>query len=245
MNTHLPLSLWFEAIWHVCGQKNGASALGIQRVLGLGSYRTAWNMLQRLRRAMVRPGRDRLTGTVEADEIFIGGPRPGKRGRGAAGKALVLVVVEDKAPAMGRIRLARVANASADSLLPALAAMVETGAEVRTDDWKAYGGLGRLGYDRRIVHHSPETGENLLPLVNRVAALLKRWLMGTHQGAVAHTHLDYYLDEFTFRFNRRTSGSRGLLFYRLITYAIELEPVAAKTFIGGSHQPIPQDVGGT
>ena len=233
MDTHLPLRSWFEALWHVTSQKYGASALGLQRVLGLGSYRTAWNLLHKLRRAMVRPGRDRLAGVVEVDETFIGGPRSGKRGRGAAGKALVLIAAQEAPEGIGRIRLARVADASAQSLEPAVAQAVQPGTHVRTDDWKGYNGLERLGYPREIVRPSVETGDNLLPLVNRVASLLKRWLLGTHQGAVAHTHLDYYLDEFTFRFNRRTSASRGLLFYRLISQAVELDPVLTKTLIGG------------
>lgn len=115
-DTHLPLRLWFEALWHVTSQKSGASALGLQRVLGLGSYRTAWNLLHKLRRAMVRPGRERLQGIVEVDEIFIGGPRPGKRGRGAQGKVLVVVAAQQAAKGIGRIRLTRVADASARSL---------------------------------------------------------------------------------------------------------------------------------
>ena len=230
-DTHLPLRLWFEALWHVTSQKSGASALGLQRVLGLGSYRTAWNLLHKLRRAMVRPGRDRLQGVVEVDEIFIGGPRPGKRGRGAQGKVLVVVAAQQAAKGIGRIRLTRVANASASSLEPAITAAIELGSQVRTDDWRGYSGLDRLGYRRQIVRSSADVGENLLPLANRVASLLKRWLLGTHQGAVSATHLDYYLDEYTFRFNRRTSGSRGLLFLRLIQQAIDLSPVPAKELL--------------
>ena len=103
------------------GQKGGASALGLQRVLGLGSYRTGWSLLHKLRRAMVRPGRDRLQGVVEVDEIFIGGPRPGKRGRGAQGKALVVIAAQQAAKGIGRIRLTRVAHASASSLEAAIA----------------------------------------------------------------------------------------------------------------------------
>ena len=232
-DTHLPLRLWFEALWHVTSQKGGASALGLQRVLGLGSYRTAWNLLHKLRRAMVRPGRDRLQGVVEVDEIFIGGPRPGKRGRGAQGKVLVVVAAQQAAKGIGRIRLTRVVDASARSLEPAITAAIEVGSQVRTDDWRGYSGLDRLGYRRQIVRSSAEVGENLLPLTNRVASLLKRWLLGTHQGAVSAEHLDYYLDEYTFRFNRRTSGSRGLLFLRLMQQAVDLSPVPAKDILGG------------
>ncbi len=231
--THLPLRVWFEALWHVTSQKSGTSALGLQRVLGLGRYRTAWNLLHKLRRAMVRPGRDRLQGVIEVDEIFIGGPRPGKRGRGAQGKVLVVVAAQQAAKGIGRIRLTRVADASASSLEPAIIAAIEHGSQVRTDDWRGYSGLERLGYRRQIARSGAEVGENLLPLANRVASLLKRWLLGTHQGAVSATHLDYYLDEYTFRFNRRTSRSRGLLFLRLIQQAVDLSPVPAKEILGG------------
>jgi transposase-like protein len=224
-DTHKPLRLWFEAMWYVTNQKSGVSALGLQRVLGLGSYHTAWNWLHKLRRAMVRPSRDRLDGVVEVDEIFIGGERPGKRGRGAAGKTLVVVAAQEGEKGIGRIRMRCVVDAAGESLDPAVWAMVEPGSVVRTDAWRGYNGLTELGYQHNIVRKDPDLGNNLLPLANRVASLLKRWLLGTHQGAVQHSHLEYYLDEFTFRFNRRTSKSRGLLFYRLLSQAVDLGPV--------------------
>jgi transposase-like protein len=231
--THKPLRLWFEAIWDVTNQKSGASALGLQRVLGLGSYRTAWNWLHKLRRAMVRPGRDRLNGVVEVDEAFIGGPRPGKRGRGAAGKSLVMIAAEADGKKIGRIRMVRVADAAAANLLPALKHSIEPGTLVQTDGWKAYGGLKDLGYGHEVIHPAADLGENLLPRVNLTVSLLKRWLLGTHQGAVGPQHLDYYLDEFTFRFNGRTSSSRGLLFYRLLQQAVALQPVKGTDLVGG------------
>ena len=224
-DTHKPLRLWFEAMWYVTSQKSGVSALGLQRVLGLGSYHTAWNWLHKLRRAMVRPGRDRLTGLVEVDEIFIGGEHSGKGGRGAGGKALVIIAAQEDGKRIGRIRLRRVADAAGKSLEPAVWEMVEPGSTVRTDGWGGYNGLTELGYRHHVVQKDAKLGDNLLPLVNMVASLLKRWLLGTHQGAVQHSHLDYYLDEYTFRFNRRASQSRGLLFYRLLTQAIDLGPV--------------------
>lgn len=233
-DTHLPLSLWFQAMWYVVNQKSGASALGVQRVLGLGSYRTAWNWLHKLRRAMVRPGRDRLAGTVEVDEVYIGGERPGKRGRGAAGKALVLIAAQADGSKIGRLRLARVADASAPALSQAVAAAVSAGSQVLTDGWSGYATLKSQGYRHEIVRDSAIIGANLLPRANRVAALLQRWLLGTHQGAVAAAHLDYYLDEFTFRFNRRTSGSRGLLFQRLVEQALALSPVRGEELVGGT-----------
>ena len=224
-DTHKPLRLWFDALWYVTSQKSGVSALGLQRVLGLGSYHTAWNWLHKLRRAMVRPGRDRLSGTVEVDEIFMGGERSGKRGRGAEGKALVVIAAQEAEKGIGRIRMRRVADAAGDSLEPAVWEMVEPGSVVRTDGWRGYNGLTELGYQHQVMNKQPDLGDNLLPLVNRVASLLQRWLLGTHQGAVQHSHLEYYLDEYTFRFNRRSSKSRGLLFYRLLSQAIDLGPV--------------------
>ena len=232
-DTKKPLRLWFRAILHLTSQKYGANALGLQRILGLGSYRTAWTWLHKLRVAMVRPGRERLSGSVEADETYIGGAKPGKRGRGAAGKALVLIMVEVKGSKMGRVRLKRVPDGSADSLHPALQESVAPGSTISTDDWNGYCGVEKLGYVREIVREGTIVGENLLPRANRVAALLKRWLLGTYQGRVEASHSDYYLDEFTFRFNRRTSGSRGELFCRLVQQAVAVGPVLGSEIQGG------------
>ena len=229
--SHKPLKMWFQAMWWVTSQKTGASALGLQRVLGLGSYQTAWTWLHKLRRAMVRPGRDRLTGTVEVDETYIGGEKPGKRGRGAEGKALVLVAAQEDGKRVGRIRLRRVRDASAESLEPSVVEAVEPGAIIHTEGWSGYSGLKARGYRHEMVRPSASVGEELLPLVHRVSSLLKRWLMGTHQGAVSHEHLDYYLDEFTFRFNRRTSRYRGKLFYRLVQQAANIDPVPYRTMV--------------
>ena len=211
--------------------------MGLQRVLGFQRYKTIWIWLHKLRTAMVRPGRDRLSGTVEVDEIYIGGERSGKRGRGAAGKSLVLIAVEDKGDHIGRIRLRRVVSASAASLIPAIEGSVEPGSIIRTDGWPSYGQLASTVYQHVVVRPSADVGENLLPLVNRVAALLKSWLQGTHQGAVRASHLDYYLDEYTFRFNRRTSQSRGKLFFRLIQQAVSVAPVRGRDIRGGRVNP--------
>lgn len=235
--TRKPLQLWFRAMWYVVGQKHGVSALGLQSVLGLKRYETVWIWLHKLRTAMVRPGRDRLSGLVEVDETFVGGRKHGKRGRGAKGKTLVVIAAEDKREHIGRIRLTRVADGSAASLVPALKANIAPGSTIRTDDWQGYKGLAKEPYQHIIVRQSASVGEDLMPLANRVAALLKRWLMGTHQGAVRPSHLDYYLDEFTFRFNRRTSRSRGKLFYRLMQQAVEVTPVTASEIRGGNTSP--------
>jgi transposase-like protein len=238
--SRLPLTMWFRAIWWVTSQKNGASAKGLQRILGLGSYETAWTWLHKLRRAMVRPGRDRLAGIIEVDETYLGGEKPGKRGRGAEGKALVVIAAQVKDKHIGRIRLHRVADASADSLEPAVQQAVVPGSIVRTDGWNGYNRLKALGYTHEVVRKNADVGDNLLPHCNRVAALLKRWLMGTHQGAVSHDHLDYYLDEYTFRFNRRTSRYRGKLFYRLIQQAVVIDPVRYSDLVTHTRGPKPK-----
>lgn len=222
--THKPLVLWFRAIWWLTGQKNGASALGIQRIMGLGSYKTAWSWLHKLRRAMVTPGRDNLSGIIEMDETYVGGERQGKRGRGSTGKSLVVILVEIKDTSIGRIRLKRIKDASSASLNEAALSNIKENSLIRTDAWNGYNLLKSLGYQHEIMRQGSNMEDDLLPNCHRVASLLKRWLLGTHQGAVSHEHLDYYLDEFTFRFNRRTSTHRGKLFYRLLENAIKIEP---------------------
>lgn len=229
-DTKQPLRLWFRAIWHVTNQKYGANALGLQRVLGFGSYHTAWNWLHKLRRAMVRPGRDRLSGIIQVDETYLGGEKSGRRGRGAPGKQLVFIAAQEDGKRIGRIRLQRVSDASGQSLESAVQAAVETGSLIRTDGWPGYSGLSSLGYSHHVIRQGAHVGDNLLPKPHLIASLLKRWLLGTYQGAVRAAYLDYYLDEYTFRFNRRTSRSRGKLFYRLIQQAAEVDPVPTKNF---------------
>jgi hypothetical protein len=237
-DTHLPLRFWFRLMWQVTSQKNGASALGLQRVLGLGSYQTAWTALHKLRRAMVRPGRDKLSGRIEVDETQVGGP--GSKGRGSPTKALIVIAAQEEGQGIGRIRMARIPDGSAAHLHDFIQRVIVPGSCVHTDGWKPYQGLEQLGYRHQI---SKLKGQPLsaateeLPRVHRVASLLKRWLLGTHQGAIVPEHLDYYLDEFTFRFNRRTSTSRGKLFFRLIQQAAEIPPAPYRTLIGGTTNP--------
>lgn len=236
-DTHKPLRLWFRAMWHVTSQKNGASALGLQRVLGLGSYLTAWTWLHKLRRAMVRPRRDRLSGQVEVDETFVGGVSEGPRGRGSEGKALIVIAAEEDGKGVGRIRMARVADASAANLHGFVRQAIEPGTIVHTDGWDGYAGLEGHGYSHKITvlrGRGKNAASELLPRVHIVASLLKRWLLGTHQGSVSLQHLDYYLDEFTFRFNRRKSSFRGKLFYRLVEQAVAVGPSPYKSMAGGN-----------
>ena len=237
--THLPLHVWFRAAWLVTSQKSGASALGVQQVLGLGSYRTAWTWLHKLRRAMVRPGRDRLKGTVEVDEAFIGGVSSGT-GRDGVGKALVAIAAEEDGTGIGRIRLAGVADGSTSSLHGFIQQAIAPGSTVHTDGWAPYQGLEPLGYLHavtRLKGKDKEAAVELLPRVHRVASLLKRWLLGMHQGAVGPSYLDYYLDEFTFRFNRRQSSSRGKLFFRLLEQAVQVGPVTHDAIVGKTPKP--------
>jgi len=172
---------------------------------------------------MVRPGQDRLTGTVQVDETFIGGAKSGKRGRGAEGKALVLIIAQEKGKSTGRIRLRRIDDASSESLEATIKETVEPGTLIKTDGWKGYIGVNAIGYDHKVIRQTEDVGINLLPLCHQEASLIKRWLGGTHQGAVSHEHLSYYLDEYTFRFNRRTSRSRRLLFFRLLQNAVVMK----------------------
>jgi len=234
-DTRKPLQLWFRAMWHVTTQKYGANALGLQRVLELGSYSTAWVWLHKLRRAMVRPGRDHLAEVIEVDEVYIGGEKkPGKHGRGAEGKTLVIVAAQEDGRKIGRIRLLRIPDFTGERLVNAVKAMAEPGSTVHTDGLRGYSGLSQAGYIHTITRIKEAVGDDPLPRVHRVAALLKRWLLGTYQGAVEPAHLDYYLDEFTFRFNRRASRFRGKLFYRLVEQAVAIDPVPAKEIRGGS-----------
>jgi transposase-like protein len=231
--TRKPLTLWFRAMWWVTAQKNGASALGLQRILGLGSYETAWTWLHKFRSAMVRPGRDRLSGRVEVDETYVGGEEEAVGGREIAKKALVVIAAQEDGRGIGRIRMRQIPEPSQSKLQTFIVEAIEPGSIVHTDGWSGYKGLETKGYLHQVtvIAKKDKLAHELLPRVHRVASLLKRWLMGTHQGAVSNEHLDYYLDEFTFRFNRRRSGHRGKLFYRLVQQAVAVEPLPYKDLI--------------
>jgi transposase-like protein len=224
--TRTPLVSWFAAVWYVVNQKQGVSALGLQRALGLGSYQTAWAWLHKLRRAMVLPGRELLTGTVEVDESYFGARRAGAAGRGVTGKPIVAIAVEDGGEASGRVRMRRIPDVTKATLTDFVLDHVAHGAEVHTDGWQGYFDIGRHPFTHVVtnVSASGDSAHVVMPHVHRLASLVQRWLLGTHQGAISHGQLDYYLDEFTFRFNRRRSHHRGLLFYRLLEGAVAAEP---------------------
>jgi transposase-like protein len=246
--TRTPLRVWFAAAWYITNQKQGVSALGLKRVLGLNSYQTAWTMLHRFRRAMVRPDRDLLCGTVEVDEVFLAlsrrdakNPRPpGSKTHNRSHLVAVAVAIEVLEPkGFGRIRLQRIAAPTIDAIVPFVQANIAPGSTVRTDGSAIYATLKDAGFkhDPHVILGSKVPAHEPLPGVHRIAALIKRWFLGTHQGAVDPRHVDYYLDEYTFRFNRRKSGSRGMLFYRLIPQSAVSEP-ATYANIRDNHHPL-------
>ncbi len=224
--SHTPLTTWFAAIWFVMSQKNGISALGLQRVLGFGSYETAWAWLHKLRRAMVRPERERLRGVVELDEVYIGGVTEGGYGS-ASSKYPVIVAVENlDQKQLGRVRLQMAGHRGSGQQVEFACHVIEAGATIRTDGLRVYRKLADLGYTHQYVVglSSDQPAHESLPGVHLVSTLLKRWLLGTLHLRFTPDQLPYYLDEFSFRFNRRRSASRGLLFYRLLQQALHTDP---------------------
>lgn len=237
-SSRMPLRLWFRAMWLLTHQKIGLSALGLQRTLGLGSYRTAWACLHKLRRAMIRPGREPLNGQVEVDESFVGGRGKGMEtcARHVGKKSLVMIAVEVRGQGMGRVRLQPIPDSSKEHLLSFVEEVVAPGATVITDGLPVYVNLTGLGYAHR-PHVTPEARHDKskgLPRAHRVAALLKRWLLGTHQGRYSKRQLAYYLDEFAFRFNRRNSPDRGMLFFRLVQQAMQVDAVSIREIKQGA-----------
>jgi transposase-like protein len=231
-----PLSIWFKAIWWMIAQKNGVSAKGLQKILGLGSYQTAWLWLHKFRRLMVMTSRSKLKGVVEVDEVLIGGKKSGKRGRGAEGKSLIVVAVEVLGRKTGRTRISRIPNASSESLEQFIQENIEKGTTIITDGWPSYSRLTDLGYIHKVqASNVVDEDEEILPNVHRIASLLKRWLLGTHQSYLNKNKLGYYLDEYVFRYNRRTSKSRGLLFFRLLEQGVKNQPISFKKVVEENH----------
>lgn len=231
-SSRLNLKTWFHAIWLVTSQKTGVSALNIQKNIGLGSYRSAWLLLHKIRNAMVHVDRSLLHGEVEVDEAFIGGVRAGKRGRGAEGKQLIVIAAEFSGKKrVGRTRIQRIPDASAESLEAFILSNVAQGSTIHTDGWRGYSSVGSIGYKHLPRKSATVDPDELLPRVNIVTALLKRWLLGTLHGRLDPKHMDNYFEEFIFRFNRRTSKVRGLLFQRVIENSFRVEPTPYKEII--------------
>ncbi len=229
--TRYPLRTWFAAAWFVCSQKNGMSALGLKRVLGFGSYETAWAWMHKLRRAMVRPDRDQLGGpgvAVEMDQTYVGGRSPGGKRARYETKTEVAIAVERRHPkGLGRVRMRQLIYPPRQDLIAFGTEVIAPGTVLYSDGEAAYATLTEridITHEPIVMVHASDPAHALLPAVHRVASLLKRWLAGTLHDGQSMAHLDYYLDEFTFRFNRRTSHQRGLLFYRLLQQAVRTDP---------------------
>ena len=237
--TRTPLRVWLAGAWYLTNQKHGANALGLQRVLGLGSYQTAWTMLHRFRQAMVRPDRERLQGLVEVDETYLAltdrqAPVSEKMKKSNTDKTLVAIAIEVLEPkGFGRIRLQRIMDDSAASVIPFVQSSIAPGSLVRTDGSAAYRCLKELGFEhqRTVMLGAEQPAHVSMAGVHRIAALLQRWILGTHHGAVQPPHLDAYLNEFVFRFNRRTSSFRGLLFYRLLQQSMQTDPYTYRDMV--------------
>ena len=239
-----PLRLWFHVLWLMMAQKTGLSARNLCETYGFGSYQTAWGWLRKLRSVMIRTGREPLSGRVEVDEAYVGGQKEGARGRGAEGKTAVLVAVEGQARRkLGRVGFRCVEAINRQSVERFITDYVEPGTRVITDGLSVYDKLPAAGYDHQpqVQTRGGDPAREQLDHVHLVIALLKRWLGGTHQGAVTPAHLQAYLDEFAFRFNRRLSQHRGKLFHRLMQQAVTVRPPAVKALYVGKPQP----VGGT
>ena len=231
-SSKLQLKTWFYGIWWMTAQKTGVSALSLQKNLGLGSYRTAWLLLHKIRNSMIYADRSLLQGEVEVDEAFIGGIRSGKRGRGAEGKELIVIAAECSGEKrVGRIRIQRVPDASTENLEIFILANIALGSTIHTDGWKSYNDVGKLGYKHLPRKSATVHPDELLPRINTVTALLKRWLLGTLHGRLDPKHMDSYFEEFVFRFNRRTSKARGLLFQRVLENSMRVSPAPYKEII--------------
>lgn len=224
-DSRLSLRLWFRAMWLLTNQKSGMSALGLQRALGLGSYRTAWMCLHKLRRAMVRPGREALSGEVEVDETMVGGREKGSGGRHIGKKSLVIIAAEVRGPGTGRIRIQQIPDTSKEHLMSFIQESVAAGSAIITDGLPVYTNVTNLGYRHqpKVPKNGREEASQLMPRIHHAASLLKRWLLGIHHGSFSKHQLSFYLDEFAFRFNRRRSADRGQLFYRLVQQAVTIE----------------------
>jgi transposase-like protein len=231
-DTRKPLQMWFTVMWLMMAQKTGVSARNLKDFMGFGSYQTIWGWLHKLRSVMVRPNRSLLNVKIEVDETYIGGKGEEIRGRGAENKELVVVAVEVGESTLGRVRLRCIPDASEESLLPFIVQTVQKGSIITTGGWNGYLNISKKGFvhDKKIINQSNETACELMPNVHKVISLVKRWLSGTHQGAVTPEHLQDYLNEFSFRFNRKLSNHRSKLFYRLMQEAVSRTAPPIKSF---------------
>ena len=223
--TRKPLAVWFKALWWFSTRKSGVNAVNLQQLLGLGSYKTAWEWLQKLRSCTIRSGREKLSGNIEVDEFYLGGVR-GKKGRGSPFKSAVAIAVERKGKKLGRLRMQVITRCTAQELVPFVTNNVTSGSTVTTDGWAGYNGLEKEGLrHRRIFQTKTENKESVLSGVHLVASLVKRLILGTFQGRYEEKYLQRYLDEYVFRFNRRSTKSPGKRFWRIAQFAAASKPI--------------------
>lgn len=210
--TRKPLRLWFRAMWWICTQKTGISAAGLKRILGLRSMQTAWVWLQKLRQGMVRVEREPLEGQIQFDDADLGEGGPGWKGARLA----VAVELDDRDGEFGRIRLLDITDRSSDALIGFIRSEASREARIMVDAWPGHQILAKSGFQITVIQDT-NSSSHPLPWVRRVISLVRRWLLGTHQGRVSRRHLQGYLDEFVFRYNRRKSPHVGQLFQRLVS----------------------------
>jgi len=227
--TRKPLTLWFKALWWFSTRKSSVNATSLQQMLGLGSYQTAWRWLQKLRACSIFPNREKLSGHIEADEVYLGGTQSGKRGRGAGHKCKVAVAIERKGRKLGRLRMQVIENCSGAELIHFSKNNIAAGSRITTDGWKGYNGLDEAGYvHKKVLQTKVEDKASVLPGVHLVASLVNRVILGTFHGRFGQKYLQRYLDEYVFRFNRRTTKSVGKRFWRIMQRAVATSPVANK-----------------
>ena len=230
--TRKPLTLWFKALWWFSTRKTSVNATSLKELLGLGSYQTAWCWLQKLRTCTVFPDRSKLSGVIEVDEFYLGGEHSGQRGRGAEHKCKVAVAIERQGRKLGRLRLQVIKDCSADELISFATENITIGSHITTDGWPAYNGLVSKGYDHKaVVQSKAEEKETVLPGVHLVTSLFKRVILGTFQGRFDPQYLQRYLDEYVFRFNRRSCRSVGKKFWRMMQQAAHSGPVYRRNLI--------------
>jgi transposase-like protein len=226
--TRKPLTTWFKALWWFSTRKSGVNAVNLQQLLCLGSYKTAWEWLQKLRSCTIRSGREKLSGNLEVDEFYLGGVR-GKKGRGSKYKLVVAVAVERKGRRLGRLRMQVITRCTAKELIPFVMNNVTSGSSIATDGWAGYNGLEDKGYQHKIIFQTKsEDKDSILPGVHLIASLVKRLILGTFQGRFEAKYLQRYLDEYVFRFNRRNTKSVGKRFWRMVQFAAASEPITGQ-----------------
>ena len=218
-----PIIYWFKAMWWFTTRRSGVNAVNLKELLGFGSYNTAWQWMQKLRRCTIRKDREKLSGRVEVDEFVIGGQKSGKRGRGAESKTIVAAAVErcNKEKIIGRIRLQVILDYSAFSLETFINENIQPGSIVATDSWSSYSPIINEQCHMQTNQSKTDKKQDSLYGVHLITTLVKRLIRGTYQGRFEPKYLQNYLDEYVFRFNRRNSKYIGKKFMRIVQQVVK------------------------